>query len=186
MMKGEFESMNELCKVSPSFAPHPISWGSCTESRDLFLLLEFHDLDCSLPSTTDFARELAKLHKESSSSKNMFGFHITTYNGNLPQDNTWTKTWELFFSNGIRQMLAIEEEARGPSEELQQLSKALLDKVIPRLLRSLETQGRTIKPSLLHGDLWVGNVATNKATNMPMIFDSSAYYGHHECELGSF
>lgn len=83
-------------------------------------------------------------------------------------------------------MLAMEEEARGPSEELQELSKDLLGKVIPRLLRPLETQGRTIKPSLLHGDLWIGNVATNKATGQPVIFDSSAYYGHHECEFCLF
>jgi protein-ribulosamine 3-kinase len=48
----------------------------------------------------------------------MFIFHITTYNRNLPQDNVWAKAWEEFFSNGIRQMLAIEEEGRGPSEEL--------------------------------------------------------------------
>lgn len=80
-------------------------------------------------------------------------------------------------------MLALEEAARGPNEELKELSKGLLDKVIPRLLRPLETHGRKIKPSLLHGDLWVGNVATNKATGQPMVFDSSAYYGHHECEL---
>jgi fructosamine-3-kinase len=66
--------------------------------------------------------------------------------------------------------------------ELKQLSKELLDKVIPRLLRSLETQGQKVSPSLLHGDLWVGNAATNKTTGQPMGFDSSAYYGHHECE----
>lgn len=89
-------------KVSPSFAPRPISWGSCAESEHHFLLLEFHDLESGRPSPADFARELAKLHKESSWPNDMFGFHITTYNGNLPQDNAWTKSWEEFFSNGIR------------------------------------------------------------------------------------
>ncbi|KAF2247414.1 hypothetical protein BU26DRAFT_532061 [Trematosphaeria pertusa] len=119
-----------------------------------------------LPSAADFAREVAKLHKESSSPNNMFGFHINTYNGTLEQDNTWTTSWE-----------------EGTSEELKELSGALLEKVIPRLLRPLETQGRTVRPSLLHGDLWIGNVATDKATTQPIIFDSSAYYGHNEYEL---
>ncbi len=183
MMKGEYESMREICKISPSFAPRPICWGSCAESARHFFLSEFHDLGSGLPSTSDFARELAKLHKESSSPNNMFGFHITTCNGQLPQDNAWTESWEEFFSNGIQQLLGMEEERRGPNEELQELSKSLLEKVIPRLLRPLETQGRTVKPSLLHGDLWIGNVATNKATGQPVIFDSSAYYGHHECEV---
>jgi protein-ribulosamine 3-kinase len=186
MMKGEYQSMLEICKVAPSFAPRPICWGSCAESGRHFLLLEFHDLESGPPSTADFARELANLHKESRSPNNMFGFHITTYNGNLPQDNAWTKSWEEFFSNGIRQMLAMEERGRGPSEELQELSKDLLGKVIPRLLRPLEMKGRTVKPSLLHGDLWIGNIATDKATGQPVIFDSSAYYGHHECEFCLF
>lgn len=185
-MKGEYESMREICKVSPSFAPRPICWGSCTASARHFLMLEFHELESDPPSTADFARELAKLHKEGNSPNNMFGFHITTYNGNLPQDNAWTKSWEGFFSNGIRQMLTLEEEARGRSEELQELSKTLLGKVIPRLLRPLETQGRTVKPSLLHGDLWIGNVATKKETGQPVVFDSSAYYGHHECKFCFF
>lgn len=153
MMKGEYESMRAICKVSPSFAPWPVRWGSCAKSSRHFLLLEFHDFKSSPPSVQDFTRELAKLHSESKSPNNMFGFHMTTYNGNLPQDNTWTKSWEEFFSNGIRQMLIMEEESRGPSERLQKLSKALLGKAIPRLLRPLETGGRTVKPSLLHGDL---------------------------------
>jgi protein-ribulosamine 3-kinase len=184
MMHGEYESMREICKVSPSFAPRPICWGSCAEEHGRhYLLLEFHDLKSGPPSPTDFARELAKLHRESSSPNGMFGFHLTTYNGNLPQDNTWTKSWETFFSNGIRSMLALEEEARGPSKELQELLGDLLEKVIPRLLRPLESHGRAVKPSLLHGDLWVGNAATDKATGQPVIFDSSAYYGHHECQF---
>ncbi|KAF2113618.1 Fructosamine/Ketosamine-3-kinase [Lophiotrema nucula] len=187
MMQGEYHSMLEICKVSPSFAPHPICWGSCAEETGRhFLLLKFHDLKSGTPSAADFAREFAKLHKESSSPNAMFGFHLTTYNGNLPQNNMWTKSWEEFFSNGIWSMLALEEEARGPSEELQELSKALLGKVVPRLLRPLETQGRTVKPSLLHGDLWIGNIASDKATGQPVVFDSSAYYGHHECEFCFF
>lgn len=182
-MHGEYESMREICNISPSFAPRPISWGSCAErSGRHYLLLEFHDFESGLPSPSDFARELAKLHSESSSPNGMFGFHMTTCNGNLPQDNTWTASWETFFSNGIRSMLALEEKSRGPSKELQDLSVDLLNKVIPRLLRPLESHGRAVKPSLLHGDLWVGNVATDKATRQPVIFDSSAYYGHHECQ----
>jgi fructosamine-3-kinase len=112
----------------------------------------------------------------------MFGFHVNTYNGNLPQDNQWTKSWEEFFTNGIKSVLKMELDILGPNEELQSLSAALVSNVIPRLLRPLETEGRAIKPSLLHGDLWIGNVATDLATGKPLVFDSSAYYGHHECQ----
>lgn len=108
MMKGEYEFMREICKVAPSFAPRPICWGFCAESGRHFFMCDFYDLDTSLPSAADFAREVAKLHKESSSPNNMFGFHINTYNGTLEQDNTWTTSWEEFFSKGIRSMLALE------------------------------------------------------------------------------
>ena len=39
-----------------------------------------------------------------------------------------------------------------------------------------------IKPCLLHGDLWSGNVGT--VDGEPCIFDPACYYGHHEAEFG--
>jgi fructosamine-3-kinase len=112
----------------------------------------------------------------------MFGFHVTRYNGTLERDNAWTDSCERFYALGTVRTLALEKSARGPNLEPKKLSKELLDMVIPRLLRPLETQGRKVKPSPLHGDLWVGNVANNKSTGKPMIFDSSAFYSYHECE----
>lgn len=37
-------------------------------------------------------------------------------------------------------------------------------------------------PSLLHGDLWTGNAATDREGN-PVIFDPACYYGDREAEL---
>lgn len=39
-----------------------------------------------------------------------------------------------------------------------------------------------VKPSVLHGDLWSGNIAT--ADGKPTIYDPATYYGHHEAEWG--
>lgn len=39
-----------------------------------------------------------------------------------------------------------------------------------------------IRPSLLHGDLWSGNIGT--AEGNPSIFDPATYWGHHEAEWG--
>ncbi|KAJ4302695.1 hypothetical protein N0V90_001585 [Kalmusia sp. IMI 367209] len=139
-MKGEFESMTEICKITPSLVPRPICWGSCNDSDHHFFICEFHDLDLNPVSVEDFAKLLAELHMKGTSSNNMFGFHVNTFNGQLEQDNTWTSSWETFFSNGIRDMLALEEAARGPSEELKVLSASLFRQVIPRLLRPLEME----------------------------------------------
>jgi fructosamine-3-kinase len=39
-----------------------------------------------------------------------------------------------------------------------------------------------IKPALLHGDLWSGNIISGK--NHPYFIDSASYYGHREIDFG--
>ena len=39
-----------------------------------------------------------------------------------------------------------------------------------------------VTPSVLHGDLWSGNIAS--VGGQPSIFDPAVYYGHHEAEWG--
>lgn len=74
-----------------------------------------------------------------------------------------------------------EEEVQGPDEEMAELVKAMAEKVIPRLCRPLETGGRSIKPRLIHGDLWDGNASAVIETGLPVIFDACSMYTHNEC-----
>jgi fructosamine-3-kinase len=41
-----------------------------------------------------------------------------------------------------------------------------------------------LKPCLIHGDLWEGNIGTDSQTGEIFIFDSGAYYAHNEMEIG--
>ncbi|KAI9676501.1 MAG: hypothetical protein M1817_000659 [Caeruleum heppii] len=158
MMEAEYESMKIIHAVTPDFCPEPIAWGTFKTSPDQhFFLCSFHDMDDELPELHQFSACLAKMHRESVSPTGKFGFHITTYNGNIPQDVRWTETWEECFINGTRKDFELEKDARGPSEELEELMVPLFEKVIPRLLRPLETGGRVLKPCFVHGDLWNGN-----------------------------
>ena len=43
-------------------------------------------------------------------------------------------------------------------------------------------EDEVIKPCILHGDLWSGNIGT--AAGAPSVFDPACYYGHHEAEWG--
>lgn len=176
--------MHLINQYIPNNSPTPLAFGECRNSHRFFILFTFHVLHSGLPSIPNFVSAVAKLHASSrgNSPNGKFGFHITTYNGTLAQDNTWTNTWEDFFGRGMRRMLQLEEEARGPDEELHQLVQPFLHRVIPRLLRPMETSGRKIQPVLIHGDLWIGNISTLADTGEPFIFDSSAFWGHHECE----
>ena len=135
-----------------------------------------------LPDINGFASKVAELHMKSKSPNDKFGFPVTTFSGNAPQDNSWTDTWEEFFIQAVNHMLRLEEEAQGPSEEMRSLGKALVDKVIPRLLRPMEIEGRKVTPCLVHGDLWYGNACRDLRTNTPIIFDACSFYAHNECE----
>ena len=135
-----------------------------------------------IPESREFCKKLAALHQNGVSPNGKFGFHVVTYNGNVPQENGFTETWEEFFSNGLKHMFRLNFEAGGPSQELEDLIPSLFEMVIPRLLRPLETGGNSIVPSLVHGDLWYGNAAVTVAEDAPLIFDPSSFWAHNECE----
>ena len=83
-------------------------------------------------------------------------------------------------------MFQLEKETQGPCPEFEELQKPFYERVIPRLLRPLETGGRTIEPALVHGDMWFGNVSTDMKTDEPLAFDACAFYAHNEYELGTW
>lgn len=83
-------------------------------------------------------------------------------------------------------MYDLEKSKYRVAEELEIIFEALCLKVMLRLLRPLETGGRSIELCLLHSDLWPGNCMLEKETGKIIIFDSCAVWGHNECDLGSW
>lgn len=183
-LKGEYESTAAIYAITPDFCPKPIAWGTLETAPDAhFYLCKFYEFFDGVPEPENFCEKLARLHSSHTSPEGKFGFHCTTYNGDLPQDNSCSDSWEVFFANGLRHILKIREERGGPNAELDGLLPGLFDKVIPRLLRPLESNGRSIEPSLVHGDLWCGNAAiTNDETKEGIVFDPSSFWAHNECE----
>lgn len=184
-LKGEFEATSAIFAIKPDFCPEPIAWGNLRNQPDahFYLCKFYHFVEDTVPDPDPFCHNLAELHSAHSSPEGRFGFHCTTYNGNLPQDNTWSDGWEAFFANGLRHILKVRDERAGPNAELDSLLPALFEKIIPRLLRPLESGGRKIQPSLVHGDLWCGNAAVVKGTGHPIVFDPASFYAHNECTL---
>lgn len=80
----------------------------------------------------------------------------------------------------MKQGLDHELQGKGPDPELDTLVQVLFDKVIPRLLRPLEKDGRRVKPSLVHGDLWYANSGLDAATGESLVFDACCLYAHNE------
>jgi fructosamine-3-kinase len=109
MVHSGFESMTAIHGVVPGFTPQPIAWGTCRPNPDThFFLSAFRHFDDTMPSPDDFAARLAKLHQNSQSPTGKFGFHTTTYAGNLPQITEWESSRETFFSKSLRYALDLE------------------------------------------------------------------------------
>ena len=186
MMQGEFESMKAIHTLSPDFAPKPLAWGTYRSIPDThFFLCQFREMIDDMPDPHHFTARLAALHQNSKSPTGKFGFHVTTYTGNLPQINEWEASWEIYFTKSMRLALELEIKAKGPDPELDKLVPVLFEKVIPRLLRPLESDGRSVKPSLVHGDLWYANSGIDVATGESLIFDACTFYAHNECKSTS-
>ncbi|KAL6790202.1 Fructosamine kinase domain-containing protein [Trichoderma sp. SZMC 28013] len=187
-LMGEFESTSAIHRIIPEFCPKPIGWGTFkNDTKSHFYICKFYDFIEGVPEPNFFCEQLAQLHSSHSSPEGKFGFHCTTYNGNLPQNNTWCDSWETFFAHGLRHVLKVREERAGHDLELDELMPALFDKIIPRLLRPLESEGRTIRPSLVHGDLWYGNTGIIDAdTEKGIVYDPASFWAHNEYELGNW
>ncbi|KAK7883775.1 hypothetical protein LTR67_010937 [Exophiala xenobiotica] len=176
MVQGEYEGVKALYKVAPDFVPRPVGWGTYAADQDAFFYLcDFVDMIEELPDMSKFCSRLAKMHTDSMkwSQNGKFGFHIVTYEGSMYQDVTWSESWEELFILAMKAFAEQERKVHGESKELQELLPALYTK----------TGGRTIRPVLVHGDLWYGNMATNAATGGPIVFDPSVFWAHNEYDL---
>jgi protein-ribulosamine 3-kinase len=182
-LKGEFQSTSAIYHITPDFCPRPIAWGTLRSEPDShFYVCKFYNFTEGVPEPTSFCEKLASLHSSHTSPEGKFGFHCATYNGNLPQDNTWCDSWEAFFDQGLRHVLKVREERAGPNYDLDMLRPVLFEKIIPRLLRPLESEGRRVQPSLVHGDLWCGNAGIiDETTDEGIVFDPSSFWAHNEC-----
>ncbi|KAK0639450.1 Fructosamine kinase-domain-containing protein [Cercophora newfieldiana] len=190
MVHGEFESMRTIYGVLPELIPKPIAWGAYDAVPETYFILsefrDFYDIEKTMPDPDTIGRLLATLHQKSNSPNGEFGFHVTTYLGNLPQYVAWDGSWEAFFASSMRYALKLEKERKGPDKELDDLSEILFKKVIPRLLRPLETEGRRVKPSLVHGDLWYANSGVDRNNGQNLVFDACSFYAHNEYEFGQW
>jgi protein-ribulosamine 3-kinase len=126
--------------------------------------------------------KLAELHLKAISSNGKFGFPVDTGMGACLQPNEWTSSWEVCFSRIIDIQFQWEQDVHGPSDEMRELHTVMLEKVIPRLLRPMETNGRSIVPCFVHGNMWDGNASVNMANDQVIVFDPIGLYAHNECK----
>ncbi|KAL9015314.1 MAG: hypothetical protein Q9173_000112 [Seirophora scorigena] len=189
MSEGQFEADKAIHAVSNSFCPRPYAWGQyrVSEVPTYFLLAEFREIGQQPPDAIRFTSQLADFHKKSVSPTGKFGFHITTCHGKAAQlTDLWEDSWESLYRKQLGHTFEADKQKHPDWPEFEFRKKIVLDKCIPRLLGPLQSEGRNIKPCLVHGNIWDQNTATDMETGEPFVFDGSAFYAHNEYELGNW
>lgn len=100
----EYESAKLLHSLSPDTLPEPVGWGTYKSHPDShFFLCNFAEMIEELPDVALFCAQLAKMHQASTSvsPEGKYGFHVSTYQGNMPQDNRWCDTWEEYSTTSV-------------------------------------------------------------------------------------
>jgi protein-ribulosamine 3-kinase len=171
MFAAEAKGLDLLGSGGTIMVPKVINVGTAGPFQ--FLLLEHID---SGKKTFDFwdrfGTGLARLHKRSSTH---FGLDHHNYIGSLPQRNTESTSWtEFFIQERLLSQLRIARDAGKIDHSLVMKFDALFNR-LPSLLPEEP-------PSLLHGDLWGGNLITTSAGG-PCLIDPAVYYGNREMDL---
>ncbi len=144
-----------------------------SDQKYQYLLLEFiKEESVSTPFWKNFATDLAKIH--STTSKN-FGLDHSNYIGSLHQDNSKKDTWEKFFvENRIKPLV----KQAFDKNELNRTHLKHFENFYKRCNEILPKE----KPSLIHGDLWGGNLMKGK-DQTPVFIDPAVYFGHREMDI---
>jgi len=170
MFEAESDGLLELAKANAIRVPEPV----CTGVLETQSYIVMEDLSlCGLANHQLLARHLANLHCFEDKT---FGWWRNNTIGSTLQINTQTEDWHSFWNNhrlGYQLDLVKQQGAK----------KSLLDKG-ERLQADLHHffTGYEPKVSLLHGDLWSGNVGYTDS-GQPVIFDPATYYGDREADI---
>lgn len=88
-LKGEFEGTRQMFTIAPDFWPNLIARGTFkADPGSNFYICKFYELSAGVPEPKSFCEKVSRLHSAHTSPKGQFGFYVTTYNGNLRQDDT--------------------------------------------------------------------------------------------------
>jgi fructosamine-3-kinase len=161
MFRAEAEGLAAL-RAAGARAPEPYACG--VRGGEAFIEMERLELG-GRADWPALARMLAGLHRHEAA---RFGWATDNWIGLAPQQNGWSEDWVAFYRE--RRLLP-------------QLERAGLEREAAPLLARLGDffLDYSPAPSLLHGDLWGGNVGFT--ADGPVIFDPAVYHGDREADL---
>jgi fructosamine-3-kinase len=172
LLEAEADGLRELAGAAAVRVPDVLAVG--VAGSQAFLALEWIEFRAATSRAEALLGEqLARQHRVTAPG---FGWHRDNTIGATPQSNAWTDDWPRFFAErrlGFQLELAARQGHGG----------RLVDRG-RRLCERIDGFFYSHRPpaSLLHGDLWGGNWATD-VSGEPVIFDPAVYYGDREADL---
>ena len=168
--EAEAAGLAELAAANAVRVPQVLCHGIA--AGQAYLVLEYLPLQ-SHGDAAQLGRQLAQQHRVSAA---QFGSARDNWIGATPQPNAWMAGWVEFWRErrlGVQLKLAAQN---GYGGTLQRDGETLMSR-----LDDFFT-GYRLQPSLLHGDLWGGNLGF-LAEGSPVIFDPAVYFGDREADL---
>jgi protein-ribulosamine 3-kinase len=171
MFEAEAEGLAALAASHCIRVPEPLCSG--VAGAQAYLVMESIAMGGGGGGSAELAgRQLAELH---GTVTERFGWHRDNTIGSTHQPNTWNAAW-IDFWRQHRLGYQLELAGRnGYGGTLRKLGERLLDRFAALIDHDPE-------PSLLHGDLWGGNLAYDDQ-GRPVIFDPAVYFGDREADL---
>lgn len=176
---AEAAGLNAIARTKTIATPRILGVGTDEERGGYsFLLLEFiSGKSRGRDYWENFARQLSDMHRASTNglvSGGKYGFASDNYIGRHSQVNTGRDSWTNFF-----------RECR-LEPQFQDAARYFDRDDLKRMVRFLDHVDEILVepeyPSLLHGDLWGGNVITGN-DGRAWLIDPAVYVGHAEADL---
>ena len=172
VLESEFDSLNTIAKQLPRLYPNVILYERIDDQGLLFM--SFHHLSTIRTThATEAGQALAKHHKIKN---DKFGWHTDNYIGLTPQPNRWHSNWVTFF----REHRLIPMLLKAVDQGLNKKQFEQINHVIENLDELLNHH---VIPSLVHGDLWSGNIGFDEIQQQTLFYDPAPYFGDREVDL---
>jgi fructosamine-3-kinase len=169
--EAEAKGLNELKKCKRLIVPTVIHFSE--QPRFSFIVLEVLGSSVSSHRHDKLGRSLAALHLIRADS---FGLDHDNFIGTTIQKNSKESEWGMFFYN---QRLLPQSHLGQKKGWMDDKMLALMQELKPGIIELLSQDPEA--PSLLHGDLWSGNIFWSDKG--PAFIDPAVYYGHREADI---
>jgi len=153
--------------------PQLIGMCESADGTGILVMEWIHSRPMTSSTWSSLGRGLAELHRCNMA---QFGFEADNYIGSTVQENNIDESWPAFFRQ--RRLLFQADLARANN-----LWPSSWNSGFDRLCNHLDglLPGNP-EASLVHGDLWAGNVLADSGGN-PVLVDPAIYYAHREVDL---